>query len=266
MTEVVEHLRRLGLNDYEARAYVATVALGEGTVKEISEESGVPRSRAYDVMERLAKKGLVEAGSTNPICYRANDPLVASGHLMEEIKRANDVMLRELREIGRRAEKRDNPVWTLKGEWAIDHKVREVMESARDNITVLCFNNRDLIKYASLLSRISQHRTVTVVVSHQAESFAGLLGRSKLMRLRPTSGYLSDIDGALSEKGFITKDGRYSIEMVMLVDSETSLVLTKERESRMAIIITGTILNFFSRQTIDQVVKGAKEVVQNDGK
>ncbi len=264
MTGIVDHLRRLGLNEYEARAYVATVTLGEGTVKEISEESGVPRSRAYDVMERLARKGLVEAGSTNPICYRANDPLVASVHLMEEIKQANDVALRELREIGRRAEKRDNPVWTVKGEWAIDHKVHEVLESAEDSITVLCFNNRDLIRYAALLTRMSERKAVTVVVSRQPESFVGLLGRSRLMRLRPTSGLLSEMDGALSEKGFITKDGRYSIEMVMLADRETSLVLTKERERRMAIIITGTILNFFSRETIGQAVKNAKEVGQDD--
>ena len=74
MDDVIKHLMRLGLTEYEARAYVATVSLGEGTVNEISRESGVPRSRAYDVMERLAEKGFVEMGNTNPICYRANDP------------------------------------------------------------------------------------------------------------------------------------------------------------------------------------------------
>jgi sugar-specific transcriptional regulator TrmB len=57
MTELVGHLMRLGLSEYEARAYIATVALGEGTVKEISVESGVPRSRAYDVMEASSSSG-----------------------------------------------------------------------------------------------------------------------------------------------------------------------------------------------------------------
>ena len=75
---------RLGLSEYEARAYVATVALGEGTVREISLESGVPRSRAYDVLERLAERGFVQVSNSTPICYRAN-VLIASQNLMEEI-------------------------------------------------------------------------------------------------------------------------------------------------------------------------------------
>jgi len=41
MADVIKHLMRLGLSEYEARAYVATVSLGEGTVNEISKESGV---------------------------------------------------------------------------------------------------------------------------------------------------------------------------------------------------------------------------------
>ena len=53
MSGITEHLMSLGMSEYEAKAYIATVVLGEGTIKEISDESKVPRSRAYDVMVRL---------------------------------------------------------------------------------------------------------------------------------------------------------------------------------------------------------------------
>src|SRR5512136_2578770 len=69
MKEPVEGLMQLGLTEYEARAYVAIVSIHEGGISEISQQSGMPRSRVYDIMERLAKKGFVEVGGTKPLRY-----------------------------------------------------------------------------------------------------------------------------------------------------------------------------------------------------
>lgn len=176
---------RLGLSEYESRAYVATVALGEGTVKEISVESGVPRSRAYDVMERLAERGFVQVSNSTPICYRANDHLIASQNLMEEIKHANDEIVKELNEINRKADKVENPVWTLMGQYSIHHKISELLNTAKDNIIFICFNNRNVIKYAKLLADRSKVIPVSVVLVQKAESFAGHLGKATIMRLVP---------------------------------------------------------------------------------
>ena len=261
MTDVTDHLVRLGLSEYEARAYIATVSLGEGTIKEISEESGVPRSRAYDVMERLAEKGLVEVGSSSPRCYRANEPLTASNHLMEEIRHANDEIVRELSKIGRKAETRENPIWTVKGEWAIDHKVTEILEATRSEVVVLVFNNKNLIKHAKAFSEMSEGKIITVVLNHQAESFVGLLGKCRVKRLRPTPGFISNEEGKVTDRGFITKGGQYCIEMVIHSDHDDTLLVTREGEDRRAIMITGTILNFFSHETLAQVVQAAEDVV-----
>jgi DNA-binding IscR family transcriptional regulator len=262
MTDVVDHLVRLGLSPYEAKAYIATVALGEGTVKEISEESGVPRSRAYDVMERLAEKGFVEIGSSSPRCYRANEPLIASNHLMEEIRHANESILIELNEIGRKAEKRDNPFWTVKGEWAIDHKISEVLEEAKKDVIILCFNNKNMVKHANLITKLSPEKNITIVMSHQAESFAGHLGKSRVMNIRPTPGFLVETEGKLNGKGFVTGGGKYCIELAIHTDRDNSLMVTREGEERRAIVITGTILNFFGQETMEQVVRTAEEVVR----
>ncbi|MCU0861535.1 MAG: helix-turn-helix domain-containing protein, partial [Methanomassiliicoccales archaeon] len=63
MSAPVEGLMRLGFSEYEAKAYVAMVSIGEGGIAEISQQSGIPRSRVYDVMERLALKGFAEVGA-----------------------------------------------------------------------------------------------------------------------------------------------------------------------------------------------------------
>ena len=261
MTGITDHLIRLGLTKYEAQAYVAAVTLGEGTVNEISLESGVPRSRAYDVLERLAEKGLVEAGSSSPRVYRANQPLDASNHLMEEIRRANDELVRELGRIGEKAQARDNPIWTVKGEWAIDHKVREMLEDAERQVSILCFNNKNLLRFAKLIASLSEKKQITVVLSHQPESFMGLLGQARLMRLQPTPAVImGESEGKLSERGYVTRDGKHTIELVIHSDQDDSLLVTKEGEGRRAIYIVGTILNFFSHETLEHVVDSAEDL------
>lgn len=260
MTELIDHLMRLGLSEYEARAYIATVTLGEGTVKEISVESGVPRSRAYDVMERLAERGFVQVGNSNPICYRANEPLVASNHLMEEIRRSNDEIVRELSEIGRRAEKAQNPVWTLMGEWAIDHKITELLSSARESIVLICFTNSIMLRYAKLLTEMSAKAGITAVLTHEPESFAGLLGATRIMKMKGSAPHIAELNGDLFDRGFVTKDGRYCVELIMLIDDETTLILSKEKGTSRAIVITGTVMSLFALETINMVIKNSAEV------
>ncbi len=261
MTKVVSHLMKLGLTEYEAKAYIAAVALGEGTIKEISEESKVPRSRAYDVMERLVQKGLVEAGSSSPRCYRANEPTIASSHLLDDMKRANDEAIRELSKIGHKAETRENPIWTVRGEWAIDHRVSEILERAKSEVSVLFLNNKNAIRYAKVIAEQSENKRITVMLHHQPESFLGLLGKSRVMRIRPIPDFLEGTEGMLDEKGFTTKDGKYCIEMVMHSDQNDSLMVTMEGEDRRAIVITGTILDFFSHQTLEHVARSAEDVI-----
>jgi sugar-specific transcriptional regulator TrmB len=262
MSDIVDHLNRLGLNEYEAKAYIAAVALGEGTIKEISDESGVPRSRAYDVMERLAEKGLVEVGNTTPLYYRANDPSKATHHLMEEIKLANDEVSKYLNDIGRRTEKRDNPIWTLKGDWAINHKACEMIESAKNDVEITCANNRHLVRYAKYIAEASKTKSVTVVIANQPENFVGLLGSSRVLRFNnfwQKEGKRSEW-GEMSEKGFITKDGKYNLEMSIMCDHNDSMILSKEGDSYRAILCNGTVLNYFFQEMMEQIIEHADEV------
>ncbi|MCC6024161.1 MAG: helix-turn-helix domain-containing protein, partial [Thaumarchaeota archaeon] len=73
--ELVRALRKLGLSEYEARAYIALVELGEADASEISRRSGVPRTRIYDVLGRLESAGIIQKilGS-RPVVYSAIPP------------------------------------------------------------------------------------------------------------------------------------------------------------------------------------------------
>lgn len=55
----IEPLRKIGLTEGEIKVYLALTNLGETTTGPIINESGVSVSKAYNILERLTKKGLV---------------------------------------------------------------------------------------------------------------------------------------------------------------------------------------------------------------
>jgi hypothetical protein len=70
----------------------------------------------------------------------------------------------------------------------------------------------------------------------------------------------------LTERGFVTGDSRYCIELLLLVDNETTLVLTKEGEVHRAIVITGTVMSLLSRETAKILLGLSEEVSGSDNK
>ena len=73
--EFLNKLRQyFGLNLYEVRIWTALLSRGVSTAGELSDIGNVPRSRAYDVLESLEKKGFVVMKLGKPIKYVAVDP------------------------------------------------------------------------------------------------------------------------------------------------------------------------------------------------
>ena len=57
--ELLSNLRRyFDLNLYEVKLWAALLSRGVSTAGELSDIADVPRSRSYDVLESLEKKGL----------------------------------------------------------------------------------------------------------------------------------------------------------------------------------------------------------------
>ncbi len=73
--EFLSKLRRyFGLNLYEVKIWTALLSRGVSTAGELSDIANVPRSRSYDVLESLEKKGFVVMKLGKPIKYIAVPP------------------------------------------------------------------------------------------------------------------------------------------------------------------------------------------------
>lgn len=74
--KVVDRVKHfIGLNLYETKIWLALLSHGVATAGELAEAAGVPRSRSYDILESLSKKGLVVVKSEGrPLKYMVVPP------------------------------------------------------------------------------------------------------------------------------------------------------------------------------------------------
>ena len=73
--ESLQELReRFKLNIYEIKIWTSLLSRGVAAASELAEISGVPRSRCYDVLESLEKKGFIIMKIGKPIKYIAIQP------------------------------------------------------------------------------------------------------------------------------------------------------------------------------------------------
>ena len=79
LQDVKKHFR---LNIYEAKIWSSLLSRGIASAGELAEVSGVPRSRCYDVLESLEKKGFIIMKIGKPIKYIAVKPEV----ILERVK------------------------------------------------------------------------------------------------------------------------------------------------------------------------------------
>lgn len=71
------------LNIYEVKIWTALLSKGVAAAGELSDISGVPRSRSYDVLESLERKGFIIMKIGKPIKYIAVQP----EEIMQRVKR-----------------------------------------------------------------------------------------------------------------------------------------------------------------------------------
>ncbi len=144
MAKAMELLKKLGLNSYEASAYLALVKVKSATASKLAELAHIPRPRVYDVLEKLEKKGLVKIIPQRPIRYEAIPIRKAIEHLkrkrMEEFKKEmseldeiGDELSRELKE-----EKKDKiasgEVYYLADRRNIYNTIRTLVENANQHV------------------------------------------------------------------------------------------------------------------------------------
>ena len=91
--ETIKKVRLFGLNTYESKLWTALLSRGISTAGELSDIANVPRSRSYDVLESLEKKGFVATKYEKPIKYLAIPPKGVLENIKKRIGENKDAHL-----------------------------------------------------------------------------------------------------------------------------------------------------------------------------
>ncbi len=95
--EFLTKLRRyFGLNLYEVKIWTALLSRGVSTAGELSDIANVPRSRSYDILESLEKKGFVVMKIGKPIKYLAVSPKEVVERVKKNVKSDADSKVKRL--------------------------------------------------------------------------------------------------------------------------------------------------------------------------
>ncbi|HII80269.1 MAG TPA: TrmB family transcriptional regulator [Methanosarcina sp.] len=79
-------LQEIGLNAYEAAAYLSLLKLGVSEASAVYRDSEVPYGKIYSVLESLTGKGFVEVQASRPKKFRAVDPEISLDTIFERKK------------------------------------------------------------------------------------------------------------------------------------------------------------------------------------
>ncbi|MFH1649195.1 MAG: helix-turn-helix domain-containing protein [Candidatus Woesearchaeota archaeon] len=97
----IEVIEDLGFSQREAQAYLALLELGPSTITPITEHTGIPSSKIYEVLRRLADKGMVsyivkgrakhfQAAAPENLLNTFNDRKTRFESILEELKKKQE--------------------------------------------------------------------------------------------------------------------------------------------------------------------------------
>ncbi len=155
------------LNVYETKVWLALLGKGIASAGEISTMSGVPRSRTYDVLESLEKKGFAIEKLGKPVKYLGVKPNIILEKLKNNVKKDAEDRIKELLKIKSTTEYNDleslyregvNPIKreevsaSLKGKSNISNHLREILQNAEKEV-IICTNAKEFASKAKLFSQ-----------------------------------------------------------------------------------------------------------------
>ena len=188
--ELVKRIKDyFNLNIYETKVWLALLSKGVASAGEIAELSEVPRSRTYDVLESLEKRGFAMVRIGKPVKYisvkptevlekmknktmhEAQEKVLVLTNLKETPEYAE---LEQLHNVGILPIKPHDLMGSLRGRSSVLSKIREMFENAQKEV-ILCtsdsdFDDKSRILIPVLNSLLKKDVKIKLIISGDIES------------------------------------------------------------------------------------------------
>ena len=245
-------LEKIGLTSYEIRTVAALLKSGEQTASEISQKSGVPYSKIYEVLGTLEEKSWIGTDDSRPTKYFAKSPstgLETTKQKMEtDFSQNQKVILNELVPLYEKSGTSEKPdIWVLSGAVNIAAKILEMVDTCRNEVMIaLPEAGVELVKQALPKLRLLHDKGVDITIlasdKMDKESITAIKRVAKVTIKKGLFG------------GGIISDKRY---VVILLGPELGGVNSSEI---VAIWADHAGLAGFARQYFEYLLKDSKKV------
>ncbi|NIP61304.1 MAG: helix-turn-helix domain-containing protein [Nitrosopumilaceae archaeon] len=163
-------LEKIGLTSYEIRTFSALLKAGELTASDLSQKSGVPYSKIYEVLGTLEEKGWIGSDDSRPTKYFPKSPStgldITKQRIDANFKDNQNVILNELVPLYEKSGTSERPdIWVLSGTMNIAAKILEMIESCRNEVMIaLPEAGQDLVKQALPKLRLLHDKGVDIII------------------------------------------------------------------------------------------------------
>ena len=135
---VVDDLTRIGLTKNEAKAYCSLVKLGRSTARVVADESGIPRSKVYETLEHLEKRGVIKkVAGTDPTQFDPAPVDASLDHLEERVTSSATSARKALKGLqALRGTEAKEFAWAAQGLEQVIMDMRTSIESAQEYVYI----------------------------------------------------------------------------------------------------------------------------------
>jgi HTH-type transcriptional regulator, sugar sensing transcriptional regulator len=223
--EFLSKLRRyFSLNLYEVKIWTALLSRGVSTAGELSDIANVPRSRSYDVLESLEKKGFVVMKLGKPIKYIAVPPKEVvervkknvQDYAKEEVKKLTDLknteVIDELSTLHTQGVELVEPAdlsGSLRGRHNLYNHLELTIRNAEESVTLMTTSQGFIRKVEGLKPTFEKLKKRGVKIK-----IAAPITKDALSALKEIQG-IADVRHTDSRARFCIVDGKEIIFMVL---------------------------------------------------
>ena len=179
------------LNVYETKVWLALLSKGVASVGEVASISRVPRSRTYDVLETLEKKGFAIIRMGKPVKYLGVKPQIILERIKNEVRKGAEEKVIELSKLKETDEfakleelynngispvKKEDVSASLRGKSNISNFISEIIDNAEKEV-IICTNAEEMKSKSKLFSE-----TISTLKKSGIKTKIALSGDKNLIR------------------------------------------------------------------------------------
>lgn len=219
-------LEKIGLTSYEIRTYSALLKSGELTASDLSQKSGVPYSKIYEVLGTLEEKGWIGSDDSRPTKYFAKSPTTGVETTKQKMdydfRENQNIIMNELIPLYEKSGTSERPdIWVLSGVINIAAKILEMIETCKNEVLIAIPEaGQELVRQAlpKIRSLHDKGVKITVLTSEKMDKEA-LKAIQRVATVKIKSGLFGG--GIISDKRYVVivlgpEVGNVNAEMVAI--------------------------------------------------